>query len=144
MTIRTYALYGGSKRLLTLMTIIMITLAITVSVEGLGRYMGAAVLLPGVGCYETYTAAVAVRLGLAWIAEMIFELLIFILTVYRICKTTGLLRLSLVTRKNIIDIILHDGVMYFGAMTLVNIPNILTFYSGSVAVRGSLSSLTSW
>ncbi|KAG1871472.1 hypothetical protein F4604DRAFT_1769893, partial [Suillus subluteus] len=58
MTIRTYALYGGSKRLLTLMTIIMITLAITVSVEGLGRYMGAAVLLPGVGCYETYTAAV--------------------------------------------------------------------------------------
>ncbi|KAG1867210.1 hypothetical protein DFJ58DRAFT_768935 [Suillus subalutaceus] len=30
--------------------------------------------------------------------------------------------------------------MYFGAMTLVNILNILTFY---VAVRGSLSSLTS-
>ncbi|KAG1871473.1 hypothetical protein F4604DRAFT_814819 [Suillus subluteus] len=82
-------------------------------------------------------------LGLAWIAEMIFELLIFILTVYRICKTTGLLRLSLVTRKNIIDIMFHDGAMYFGAMTLVNIPNILTFYSGSVAVRGSLSSLTS-
>ncbi|KAG1867215.1 hypothetical protein DFJ58DRAFT_768950, partial [Suillus subalutaceus] len=55
--IRTYALYGGSKRLLTLMTIIMITLAITVSVEGLGRYMGPAALLPGVGCYETYTVA---------------------------------------------------------------------------------------
>jgi hypothetical protein len=48
-------------------------------------------------------------LGLAWVAEMVFELLIFILIVYRICKTKGLLRLSLVTRKNIIDIIFHDG-----------------------------------
>ncbi|KAG1811827.1 uncharacterized protein BJ212DRAFT_1373399 [Suillus subaureus] len=61
MTIRTYALYGGSKRLLTWMTITMITLAIIVSVEGLGRYMGDAVLLPGVGCYETYTAVTAAR-----------------------------------------------------------------------------------
>ncbi|KAG1811826.1 uncharacterized protein BJ212DRAFT_1373395 [Suillus subaureus] len=74
---------------------------------------------------------------------MVFELLIFILIVYRICKTKGLLRLSLVTRRNIINIIFHDGAMYFGAMMLVNIPNILTYYSGSVAIRGSLSTLTS-
>ncbi|KAG1871471.1 hypothetical protein F4604DRAFT_1769871 [Suillus subluteus] len=59
MTIRTYALYGGSKRLLTCMTIIMIALAIAVSVESLGRFAG--VLLPGFGCYETDTAAIAAR-----------------------------------------------------------------------------------
>lgn len=81
-------------------------------------------------------------LGLAWLAEMVFELLIFILIVYRICKTKGLLRLSPVTRGNIIDIIFHDGAMYFGAMALINTPNIMTYYSGSVAVRGSLSTLT--
>ncbi|KAG1871477.1 hypothetical protein F4604DRAFT_814988 [Suillus subluteus] len=143
MTIRTYALYGGSKRLLTWMAIIMITLSIAVSVGSLGHFTG--VLLSGAGCFETYTAAVAVLagLGVAWVAEMVYELLIFILVVYRICKTRGLLRLSLVTRRNIIDIILHDGAMYFGAMTLVNIPNILTFYSGSDAIRGSLAALTS-
>ncbi|KAG1867214.1 hypothetical protein DFJ58DRAFT_768945 [Suillus subalutaceus] len=33
--------------------------------------------------------------------------------------------------------------MYFGAMTLVNIPNILTYYSGSVTIRGGLATLTS-
>jgi hypothetical protein len=33
MTIRTYALYGGSKRLLACLTIIMIALAIAVSVR---------------------------------------------------------------------------------------------------------------
>ncbi|KAG2340800.1 hypothetical protein BDR05DRAFT_491097 [Suillus weaverae] len=109
MTIRTYALYGGSKRLLTWMTIIMITLAIAVSVGSLGHFSGIMTILPGIGCYETYTAEVAARLGLAWLAEMVFELLIFILIVYRICKTRGLLRLSLVTRRNIINIIFHDS-----------------------------------
>ncbi|KAG2129331.1 hypothetical protein BD769DRAFT_678686 [Suillus cothurnatus] len=141
MTIRTYALYGGSKRLLTCMTIIMIALAIAVSVGSLGHFSG--LLLPGAGCYETYTAATSARLGLAWVAEMVFELLIFILIVYRICKTRGLLRLSLVTRRNIIDVIFHDGAMYIGAMTLVNLPNILTYYFGSDAIRGSLATLTS-
>ncbi|KIK40386.1 hypothetical protein CY34DRAFT_269993 [Suillus luteus UH-Slu-Lm8-n1] len=142
MTIRTYALYGGSKRLLACLTIIMSALAIAVSVGSFGQFLGNAVLLPGIGCYETYAAATAARLGLAWLAEMVFELLIFILIVYRICKTKGL-RLSLVTRGNIIDIIFHDGAMYFGAMALINTPNIITYYSGSVAVRGSLSTLTS-
>ncbi|KAG1811824.1 uncharacterized protein BJ212DRAFT_1373371 [Suillus subaureus] len=54
---------------------------------------------------------------------------------YRICKTRGLQRLSLVTRGNIIDIIFHDSAMFFGAMTLTNIPNILTYYSGSVSIQ---------
>ncbi|KAG2151155.1 uncharacterized protein EDB93DRAFT_296019 [Suillus bovinus] len=125
MAIRTYALYGG------------------ISAGSLGHYSSDAVLLPGVGCYETYTAATATRLGLAWLAEMVFQTLIFILTVYRIFKTRSLLRLSLVTRRNIVDIVFHDGAMYFGAMALVNIPNILTYYSGSVGIRGSLSTLTS-
>lgn len=143
MTIRTYALYGGSKRLLTWMTIIMIALAIAVSVGSLGHFSGIMTILPGIGCYETYTAEVAARLGLAWLAEMVFELLIFILIVYRICKTRGLLRLSLFTRSNVIDIIFHDGAIYFGVMTLINIPNILTYYSGSVNTRGSLATFTS-
>ncbi|KAG1722773.1 hypothetical protein EDB19DRAFT_1834881 [Suillus lakei] len=165
MTIRTYALYGGSKRLLASMTTIMIALAIAVSVGSLGHFSGDVTIVPGVGCNETYTAETyailfadlhaylkvvaeplvsefqvlvaynmmsrpyeIAGLGLAWLAELIFELLVFILIVYRICKTRGLLRLSLVTRRNLIDIIFLDGAMYFGAMALVNIPNILMYY----------------
>ncbi|KAG2068547.1 hypothetical protein BDR04DRAFT_1103227 [Suillus decipiens] len=119
----------------------MVALAIAVSVGSSGRLAGD--LLQGVGCDEIDVEAVAVRLGLAWAAEMVFELLIFILIVYRICKTRGLLRLSLFTRRNTVDIIFHDGAMYFGAMTLLNIPNILTYYSGSATIRSSLATLTS-
>ncbi|KAG2362080.1 hypothetical protein BDR07DRAFT_1407911, partial [Suillus spraguei] len=71
-----------------------------------------------------------------------FELFIFILTVDRICKTRGLLRLSLFTGSDVIDIIFHDGAMYFGAMTLIGIPNILTYFSSSVVIRGSLATFT--
>ncbi|KAG1750889.1 hypothetical protein EDB19DRAFT_1677502 [Suillus lakei] len=134
MMFRTYALYGGNKRLLTWMTIILFALAGAAAAGTIGQYSGDTSILPGVGCNETYTSAIAARIGLSWLAEFVFELLIFILTVYRICKIRGLLRLSLVTRRNIIDIIFHDGAMYFGAMALSNIPNILTYYSGSVSI----------
>ncbi|KAG1732941.1 hypothetical protein EDB19DRAFT_1911754 [Suillus lakei] len=143
LTIRIYALYGCNKRLLTWIIIIGFALAGGACAGTIGNFSGNATILPGVGCYETYTAEVAARIGLAWVALFVFELLIFILTVYRICKTRGLLRLSLFTRSNAIDIIFHDGAMYFGAMTLINIPNILTYYSGSVNTRGSLATFTS-
>ncbi|KAG2750435.1 hypothetical protein P692DRAFT_20831933 [Suillus brevipes Sb2] len=143
LTIRTYALYGFSKRLLTWMIIVGFALAVGACAGIFGHFSGNATIFPGVGCYETYTATVAARVALAWVALFIFESLIFILTVYRICKTRGFPRLSLFTRNNVIDIVFHDGAMYFGAMTLINIPNILTYYSGSVNTRGSLATFTS-
>ncbi|KAG2135136.1 hypothetical protein DEU56DRAFT_901881 [Suillus clintonianus] len=154
MTIRTYALYGGNKRLLTCMIIIMIALGVAVSVWSFGHFSGSAVILSGAGCYEITSADTAAHVGLAWVAELVFQLLILILTVYRICKSRGLLRLSLFTRKNMIDVIFHDGCYWdcdssesdlhaFRAMVLISVPNILTYYSGSVVTRGSLTTLTS-
>ncbi|KAG1841867.1 hypothetical protein C8R48DRAFT_738551 [Suillus tomentosus] len=143
LTIRIYALYGCNKRVLIWMIIIGFILVIVACAGTFGHFSSNATIYPGVGCYETYTAPIAARVGLAWVALFVFELLIFILTVYRICKTRGLLRLSLFTRSNVINIVFHDGAMYFGAMTLINIPNILTYYSGSVNTRGSLATFTS-
>lgn len=48
-------------------------------------------------------------LGLAWVADMVFQSLILILIVYRIFKTRRSLRFPLVARRNVIDIIFHDG-----------------------------------
>jgi hypothetical protein len=142
MTMRVYALYGCSQRLLTWMTIIIIALVGVACAVTFAQVSGDAAILPVIGCYEVYTAETAARIGLAWVALFVFDLLIFVLTVHKICKTRGLPRLSLMTRRNIIDIIFQDGAMYFGAMALINIPNILTFYSSSVAIRGSLSNFT--
>lgn len=143
MTIRTYALYGCSKRLLTWMTIVMIALAGLACADTFGQFSGNVETVPEVGCNETFSKAVATRIGLAYVALFVFDLFIFVLTVYKICKTDSLLRLSLVTRKNIIDIIFRDGAMFFGVMTLSNILNILTYFIGSVGIRGSLSTFTS-
>lgn len=109
MIIRTYALYGSSKRLFAWLTGIMITLSIAVSAGSFGQFSGDAVLLPGVGCDQTFTTATAARLGLAWVADMVFQSLILILIVYRIFKTRRSLRFPLVARRNVIDIIFHDG-----------------------------------
>ncbi|KAG1775394.1 hypothetical protein EV702DRAFT_442565 [Suillus placidus] len=143
MAMRTYALYGCSQRLLTWMTIIIIALVGLACAVSFAQVSGDAAILPGAGCYEAYTAETAARIGLAWVALFVFDLLIFVLTVYKIYNTKGLPRLSLITRRNVVDVIFQDGAMYFGAMALINIPNILTYYSSSVAIRGSLCNFTS-
>lgn len=142
MAMRLYALYGCSKRLLTWIVIVMFALGAVCCAGTFGQYAGDVDIVPGVGCDEIFSKAVAARIGLAYVAQLIFDLFIFVLTVYRICKTKGLLRLSLIARRNIIDIIFHDSVMFFGAMILTNIPNILTYYSGSVGITGSFCTFT--
>ncbi|KAG1770499.1 hypothetical protein EDD22DRAFT_866326 [Suillus occidentalis] len=143
MAIRTYALYGCSRRLLAWMSIIIAALVGVACAVTFAKVSVDAAILPRVGCYEAYTAETSARIGLAGVALFVFDLLIFVLTVYRICKTRGLPWLSLITRRDIIDVIFQDGAMYFGAMALISIPNILTYYSGSVAIRGSLCNFTS-
>ncbi|KAG2097005.1 uncharacterized protein F5147DRAFT_715690 [Suillus discolor] len=142
MAMRTYALYCCSKRLLTWMVIVMVSLAGVCCANTFGQYSDHLVIVPGIGCDETFSKTVAIRIGLAYVAEFIFDLFIFILTVYRYCKIRGLLRLFAFSRENIIDTMFHDGVMFFGAMTLTNIPNILSYYSGSVGLRGSFCTFT--
>ncbi|KAG2362077.1 hypothetical protein BDR07DRAFT_1407907 [Suillus spraguei] len=58
---RVYALYDYSKRVLTCMIIIGFMLAAISCMGAYGHFSGNATILPGVGCYETYSAAVASR-----------------------------------------------------------------------------------
>lgn len=137
LTLRTYALYCRSKRLLAWMIIIVFSLGgVTAGTFGLHSN-----IVPGFNCFESYSEEIAISPGLGWVTLLAYELLIFVLTVYRICKTRGL---SLaMSRRNILDIIFQDGAMYFAVMTLFNIPNILTYYCGSNTTRGSLATFTS-
>ncbi|KAG2125040.1 hypothetical protein DEU56DRAFT_586503 [Suillus clintonianus] len=142
LTLRTYALYGRSQSLLTWMIIIVLALAGLTFAGTFGHYPSTANFLAGVYCYESYTETVIPH-GMTWMALCFYESLIFVLTVSRICKTRGLMRLSLVmSRRNIIDIIFQDGAMYFAAITLINLPNILTYYCGPDIARGSLATFT--
>ncbi|KAG1731121.1 hypothetical protein EDD22DRAFT_1014233 [Suillus occidentalis] len=138
--IRTYALYNCNKRLFAWITIIFVGLAGGASEPlDIEAYV---IILAILRVCSKVVAELPVSFGIAWLAILAFELLIFALTVHRTCKTRGLLRLSLVTRRNILDVIFHDGAMYFGAMTLCNIPNIVMYFYGSGVVRGSLGLAT--
>ncbi|KAG2068537.1 hypothetical protein BDR04DRAFT_771097 [Suillus decipiens] len=139
--LRTYALYGCSRRLLKWMAIIGLTLIAGALAGSFGNDSDS---VTDGDCHEIYTTVTSIRHGIAWLAMFIFELIIFVLTVFKTCKTRGLPRFFEISRTDILDIIFHDGVMYFAGMTLVNLPNILTYFCGSDVTRGSLSTITSW
>ncbi|KAG1871482.1 hypothetical protein F4604DRAFT_1955866 [Suillus subluteus] len=140
LSLRTYALYGCSKRLRKWMAIIGLGLAAGGLAGTFGHDSNSAT---DGDCHEIYTTVTSVRHAMAWVAMFIYELLIFVLTVIRTCNTRGLPRFSLISRRDILDVIFHDGVMYFAGMTLVNLPNILIHFCGSDITRGSLGPFTS-
>ncbi|KAG2068540.1 hypothetical protein BDR04DRAFT_1103215 [Suillus decipiens] len=142
--LRTYALYGCSRRLLKWMVIISLPLAAVVWVGTFGH--DSKTVTDG-SCYEIYTTATSIRqciLSHIWMsidgATKSFNRRSWDSMA---CKTRGFLRFFQISRKDILDVIFHDGVMYFAGMTLVNLPNILTYFCGSDITRSSLSAITS-
>ncbi|KAG1831583.1 hypothetical protein EV424DRAFT_158201 [Suillus variegatus] len=142
LTLRTCALYGYRRRLLVWMGIIALTLVVGIISARAFRYISVNGAIGGGGCYETFPTTASIHSGIAWIMMFIYELLIFIITVFRTWKTRGLPRFSLISRRDILDVIFHDGVMYFAGMALVNLPNILTYFWGPDIIRGCLGPFT--
>ncbi|KAG1867195.1 hypothetical protein DFJ58DRAFT_768846, partial [Suillus subalutaceus] len=136
LTLRIHALYGRNWRLLSCMVIIGLALMGGASASSYSDN-NTTTYIPGSDCHNTFTAEAYVipfiGHGLAWIAVFVYDLLIFVLMVFRTCKTRGLLRSSLSSR----DI---TGVVFQDAMTLINIPNILMYYCGSVSTHPHLVS----
>ncbi|KAG2048007.1 hypothetical protein BDR06DRAFT_795045 [Suillus hirtellus] len=142
LTLRTYALYAYRGRLLVWMGIIGLTLVLGIISARAFRYISVNGAIGGGGgccCYETFPTTTSIHSGIAWIMMFIYELLIFIITVFRTWKTRGLPRFSLIYRRDILDVIFHDGVI---GVTLVNLPNILTYFCGPDIIRGCLGPFT--
>lgn len=140
--IRTYALYNRNKYLLAWISFILIVLAGGAGAATIGQYAGNLKTSPGIGCYGAYSVESSIRFGLAWLALFAFELLIFTLTVRRACKTAVFQQLRVVTRRTALDVMFQDGAMYFGAMALCNIPNIVLYFSVSGVIDGNLCMAT--
>ncbi|KAG2030805.1 hypothetical protein BDR03DRAFT_1003404 [Suillus americanus] len=140
LTLRIHALYDRNWRLLGCMVIVGLALMGGASASSYSNN-NTTTYIQGSDCHNAFTAKEAARHGLAWVAVFVYDLLIFVLMVFRTCKTRGFLRLSL-SNRNIYGILFQDGAMYFAAMTLINVPNILTYYCGSDVTRGNLATLT--
>ncbi|KAG1864472.1 hypothetical protein C8R48DRAFT_772992 [Suillus tomentosus] len=142
MVIRTYALYGCSKRLLAWMVIATIALTGIACAGTFGQFSGDIEVVPGLGCNETFSKSMAARIGLAYVALFVFDLIIFVLTVHRIYKARNLLRLSL--SDNTVQYTEHSDVLHW-FREHTNTPCIqfdCFLMMGKVNLRGSLSTFT--
>ncbi|KAF7310155.1 hypothetical protein MIND_00388900 [Mycena indigotica] len=95
-------------------------------------------------CAEPIFRASAVRIAAAWEIMLSLEVVIFALTVYRAISFRRIrvggreqLRAPLLTR------LVHDGVLYFLAIAVVNVPNLFLYHFGDPFIAASMSWVSS-
>ncbi|KAI3614910.1 hypothetical protein WG66_016941 [Moniliophthora roreri] len=127
LTLRIYALYACSRRLLYFMlSVIAVLLAIVVVVNSEHHQAGA----PASLIYQHLPSKVNAGKAVAWEMLLVYDVLLFGLALHNAFKTRRDLKLlrMLKNRVSLKVILLRDGAMYFGVMMLTNLVNILTYY----------------
>lgn len=110
---RTYALYDRSRKIL------IVQICVTLTAIGLGAYSVAsgkksshdetpADVTPFIGCSTSLTKDSAVRLGIAWCGMLVFDIMVFTLTLHKALQLQRAGGVSLLT------LLLRDGSVYFG------------------------------
>ncbi|KAK0444565.1 uncharacterized protein EV420DRAFT_1648856 [Desarmillaria tabescens] len=138
---RTYALYDRSRKIL----IVQIGVAVTATI--LGAYAVAsgkktspdadpADIVPSIGCSTSLTKDSAARLGIAWCGMLVFDIMVFTLTLHKA------LQLQRAGGVNLLTLLLRDGSVYFGVIVVSNLVNILTFFLGNAHIRGVFTTFT--
>ncbi|CAK5275841.1 unnamed protein product [Mycena citricolor] len=131
--LRTYALYERSRRVLGFVVgVAALVIAVAVWAVVAGPTTAADVKMPPLdldrGCAAGVTRSQAAGLAIAWSSMMLFDCVIFVLTLYRALSRRRALGFQLLT------VLLRDGAIYFGVMVLINVANILTFFMGKVDI----------
>lgn len=128
---RVYALYERSRRVLAL----LVGLAIGAVAFGCWSVLGGKDRVPEiyqvlpVGCAAPLTRNQAIRIGAAWGGMLIFDTVVFGMTVLK--------SLTLRAKEQaLISVLLRDGAIYFSVMMVANLANILTFVLGGPFTRG--------
>lgn len=140
LTLRTYALYARSLRILKLLLGSGFVLAAVCLWAMFGQKI--VPLRIGRGCHIGVSRVTAVRLASAWEALFLYDCLIFGLTVAKAWSArkdhaiTGI-------RVPLITLVLRDGALYFAVIGFGNFMNMVTFYFGGPFFRGGLSTFAS-
>ncbi|KAJ7466832.1 hypothetical protein B0H11DRAFT_55530 [Mycena galericulata] len=138
LTLRIYALYGRETRLWMYMSAFAVVL-LAVSLWAINGQGGDPV--PNVmGCHIANSARIGIHLAVPWEALFVYDVLIVFALLYKSFQTRTVTR-----RSNIplLSLLIRDGAVYFVAMALVNLANILTFYFAGPLLRGCLSTMAS-
>ncbi|ESK82501.1 hypothetical protein Moror_14406 [Moniliophthora roreri MCA 2997] len=136
MTMRIYALYECNKRLLWILLCILM-LGLAGCAFSLFYKTGEPVF--ETRCHTPRDERQAAQAVVAWEAAFFYDALIFSLAMYKAYQT----KKQLGMRLPLMTIIIRDGSLYFGAMSLASLANILTFYLAGPFMKVSLSPVAS-
>jgi len=139
MITRNYALWGSSRKILVSLLILV---AVVLAFGGWSLFSGKSddndygpyngVL----GCQFAISTDQSYHMGGAWIGVVLFDSIIFALTVYKS------LRLRRSGERTIVDVLLRDGSVYFAVMSITTLSNSLTYMVGRPFTRGVLTPIT--
>lgn len=130
MAMRVYAIYGNSRRvLISIMALWLGVLALgcwalvassVTSSGSAGVMSSAAQLIGNVGCPagSYFTSEQGMYIAIAWGGQLLYDFVIFLLT------TVRSLRIRKEGSRDITDILLRDGSLYFAVMCGINIANV--------------------
>ncbi|KAI0280058.1 hypothetical protein BGY98DRAFT_378277 [Russula aff. rugulosa BPL654] len=136
--LRVYALSGRSHLILGLLLFLGMGSIITALVSlSLAHNAGAetvSVVSPFGGCAQ-YTTQIGGRLAaIAWAGALVFDSVIFFLTLYK-AFTIG-------RGIKLLYVIVRDGTVYFSALSLMNLANIMTLLFAPPLLKTSITSYT--
>ncbi|KIK64156.1 hypothetical protein GYMLUDRAFT_40417 [Collybiopsis luxurians FD-317 M1] len=92
-------------------------------------------VLNQIGNIPIFTTSQGLDFTFVWVGNFIFDLCVFSLTVWR---TIDIYR-STYIQGGIGTVIIRDGLMYFGIITLVTLGNLLVFVLGTELLKGLLT-----
>jgi hypothetical protein len=130
---RTYALYGQNKWILSLVV------AAAAGAMGLGCWAISSSgppaspmteYWPPIGCIQTLTDQEAIHLAIAWGGLIAFDMLIYLLTLY---KAFGQ---GMQSGKSVLHIILRDASIYIAVILVANVSNVLTLVIATAGLKG--------
>ncbi|TFK82398.1 hypothetical protein K466DRAFT_603726 [Polyporus arcularius HHB13444] len=131
---RVYALYSGSRQVLLLLVGLVI-MGCAISGWAIGQtwhvHRSYLVNVPErIGCDLTMSQAQGEYLAAVWACVLVFDFVVFVLTLYRVLKVGRKWRGSVFT------LMLRDGTLYFGVLFVCHLGNILTCLLAQPAYRG--------
>ncbi|KAJ6571460.1 hypothetical protein B0H19DRAFT_1130026 [Mycena capillaripes] len=137
---RMYALYNRDRRILWGLSGIATSLA--GFIVWLMQNQDSIPLTVVPGCYHDVSRATSLRLAGAWGALFLFDSIIFTLTICNAYWTRKRLGTQAQVDMPIHTLIIRDGAIYFAAIALANLANIVTFIIEGPFIPGSLTIFT--
>ncbi|CAL1709298.1 unnamed protein product [Somion occarium] len=139
--LRLYSIYSRSFPILVTFSLLLVA---EIAVKIWAFTDGTQLVLPPelIGCILVGKSASGKRFVYTWVAELVFDTLVFIATLYR---TINLYRTSdFGAAHSLVRVIMRDGIMYFAAIFVSNVVTVTLFLTATAdlkAVTASFSTL---